>query len=86
PDSLTTPAAPEAAVFDSGEAPLFDGMDRLRIVFVDGVFDADASDDLSLEGITIHRLAEAPDLHWARDLYGVLEARGQTPVERPLAA
>lgn len=26
------------------------------------------------------------DIHWAKDLYGVLEARGQTPVPRPLAA
>jgi Fe-S cluster assembly protein SufD len=26
------------------------------------------------------------DIHWARDLFGVLETRGQTPVDRPLAA
>ena len=66
---------------------MFDGTDRLKIVFVDGVFDAEASDDLSLEGITIERLADAQsDLHWAKSLYGVLEERGQTPVLRPLAA
>ena len=87
PDSLTQPEAPSAALFENDEAPLFDGMERLRIVFVDGVFDAEASDDLSLEGLRIERLAEAQsDLHWARDLYGVLEARGQNPVARPLAA
>ena len=81
-------AAPEASVFDDGEAPMFNEFDRLQVVFVDGVFDAEASDDLSLEGVTIERLADlsAKDLHWAKDLYGVLEARGQTPVERPLAA
>ena len=66
---------------------LFDQIDRLKLVFVDGVFDADASDDLALEGITIERLAQADaDLHWARDLYGTLEKNGQTPVARPLAA
>ncbi|MFW5678420.1 MAG: SufB/SufD family protein [Rhodosalinus sp.] len=88
PDSLNAPEPAEAATFDTDEAPMFDAFDRLRIVFVDGVFDPDASDDLSLEGIEIERLAEAgrADLHWARDLYGTLETRGQSPVPRPLAA
>ncbi|QFT59926.1 FeS cluster assembly protein SufD [Sulfitobacter sp. THAF37] len=87
PDTLTQPDPEPAAVFENDEAPLFDAMDRLKIVFVDGVFDAEASDDLSLEGIEIERLAEADsDLHWARDLYGTLEQNGQAPVARPLAA
>ncbi|MGB5864678.1 MAG: SufD family Fe-S cluster assembly protein [Sulfitobacter sp.] len=87
PDTLTQVGAPKASVLVSDEAPVFDGVDRLRIVFVDGVFDADASDDLNLEGITIERLAASDsDLHWAKNLYGVLETRGQTPVDRPLAA
>lgn len=89
PDSLTQAEAPHAALFDSGAEPeVFDTVDRLRIVFVDGVFDADASDDLSLEGVRIERLAEAgqSDIHWAKDTYGVLEERGQNPVARPLAA
>ncbi|MEM6304477.1 MAG: SufD family Fe-S cluster assembly protein [Pseudomonadota bacterium] len=87
PDTLTQPAPPTAAVFHADETPLFDRMDRLKIVFVDGVFDADASDDLTLEGITIERLAEAEsDIHWARDLFGKLEENGQHPVARPLAA
>ncbi|WP_370401423.1 Fe-S cluster assembly protein SufD [Sulfitobacter sp. JB4-11] len=87
PDTLTQMPAPQAAVFDPDEAPIFGAVDRLRIVFVDGVFDADASDDLTMEGVTIERLAEADsDLHWARDLYGALEKRGQDPVARPLAA
>lgn len=86
PDTLTQAVAVPAAVFHEDEAPIFGDVDRLKIVFVDGVFDADASDDLSLEGITIERLAEADsDLHWARDLYGSLETAGQTPVPRPLA-
>ncbi len=88
PDTLVTADTPSAKVFVSGETPIFDGFDRLKIVFVDGVFDADASDDLSLEGVTVERLAEvsAKDIHWVKDLYGVLEARGQTPVARPLAS
>ncbi len=88
PDTLVDAAVPTAEVFVSDEAPMFDEFDRLKIVFVDGVFDADASDDLTLEGVSVERLVElaAKDIHWATDLYGVLEARGQTPVERPLAA
>ncbi len=88
PDTLTAAEAPRAAVFDAGEAPMFSEFDRIKIVFVDGVFDADASDELALEGISIDRIADicAKDIHWAKDLYGVLEARGQTPVARPLAA
>ena len=88
PDDLNQPDAPEAAVFHSGEAPIFDAIDRLRVIFRDGVFDAEASDDLSGEGIEIERLetAMAQDIHWAKDIYGVLETRGQTPVQRPFAA
>ncbi len=79
-------AAPPMDVSD--EKPLYEGMEQLRIVFVDGVFDPEASDDLAGEGIEIARLAEAgrADIHWARDLYGLLEARGQSPVDRPLCA
>ena len=88
PSSLTAVDADEAALFDAQEAPLFDAVDRVKVVFVDGVFDADASDDLVAEGVDIIRLADAmaADIHWAKELYGVLEARGQKPVERPLAA
>ncbi|GHF56331.1 SufB/SufD family protein [Seohaeicola zhoushanensis] len=88
PDTLVQPEAPSARLMADDEAPLFGQTERLRIVFVDGVFDAAASDDLALEGVSIERLAETAgkDIHWARDLYGVLEARGQTPVQRPFAA
>lgn len=88
PARLISAAPTPAALFESDESPVFGEIDRLRVVFVDGVFDAEASDDLSLEGIEICRLAEAQsaDIHWAKDLYGVLENNGQTPVHRPLAA
>lgn len=86
PRDLTSDVPVSAAVFDDGnEAPIFDTVDRLKIVFNDGVFDAAASDDLTLSGIEISRLAEGtPD--WAAELYGTLENDGQTPVKRPLAA
>ena len=88
PDTLVQADAPEAALFDHGKAPMFDDVDRLKIVFVDGVFDAGASDDLTLEGVSIQRLSDVgqTDIHWARDVYGALETRGQNPVARPLAA
>jgi Fe-S cluster assembly protein SufD len=88
PSSLTAVSPKAAAPLQAAdEAPAFDGIDRLTLVFVDGLFDAAASDDPALAGVEISRLAEAgPDIHWARDLYGVLEARGQSPVQRPLAA
>ena len=88
PASLNA-ADPVAAIsFNPGdEAPPFDSLDRLKLVFVDGVFDPKASDDLSAEGIRIERLADAAaaDIHWAQGLYGALEAKGQSPVQRPLA-
>ncbi len=88
PDTLNAPEAPQAAVFEASETPIFSERDRLKITFVDGVFDPEQSDALELEGITIERLAEAgtKDIHWAKDLYGTLEVAGQSPVERPLAA
>jgi Fe-S cluster assembly protein SufD len=88
PDTLVQADAPKAALFDNDEPLMFDQIDRLKIVFVDGIFDADASDDLSLEGVQIERLEDicCTDIHWAKDLYGVLETRGHNPVPRPLAA
>ncbi|WP_298566754.1 SufD family Fe-S cluster assembly protein [uncultured Aliiroseovarius sp.] len=89
PDSLISATPDMAEVFDyEGESLVFHAIDRLKIVFVDGVFDADASDELDGEGLEIERLASAAgkDIHWAKDLYGVLETKGQTPVVRPLAA
>jgi len=88
PDTLVQPEAPEAATFDETDTPIFDAVERLKVVFVDGVFDAEASDDLALEGVKLERLSDAAqsDIHWAKELYGVLEERGQDPVARPLAA
>lgn len=89
PAGLVAAQAPRAAVFDpQDEAPVFDAIDRVKLVFVDGVFDAAQSDDPALAGVEIDRLAAVADrdIHWAQGLYGVLETRGQSPVQRPLAA
>ncbi|WP_127900247.1 Fe-S cluster assembly protein SufD [Solirhodobacter olei] len=89
PTTLAAAEAPAAALFDDGgERPAFDKIDRVTLVFVDGVFDAAASDDPAAAEVEITRLAEAgaQDIHWAKDLYGALEARGQAPVARPFAA
>ena len=85
PSSLTPVAAPEAALFSNDEGPLFDDVDRVRVVFVDGVFDANASDDLNTEGVEIERLSDVmqADIHWDKDISGVLETRGQPPDARP---
>ena len=86
PASLNTAETPVAALFESGDEPLvFDAIDRLKLVFVDGVFDAAQSDDLTLSGVEITHLAAADQAAWAADYYGVLEARGQNPVLRPHA-
>lgn len=86
PDSLLAPLE-EALLFKTKESPVFSEIDRLQLVFVDGVLDLDQSDDLSAENLEIETLQAAgdKDIHWAKSLYGVLETRGQTPVERPLA-
>lgn len=88
PASLVAVDAPAAALFDNGEGPLFKGLDKIALVFVDGVFDASQSDDLTGSGLEIDHLSAATqaDIHWAKDLYGTLEERGQHPVPRPLAA
>lgn len=88
PDSLVQPDAPVAALLETDEPLMFDEFDRLKIYFVDGVFDPERSDDLALEGVKIDRLEDVccKDDHWAEDLYGALEAEGHNPVERPLAA
>ena len=49
PNTLVQSEAPAAALFVDDESPVFSDFDRLKIVFVDGVFDPDMSDDLTLE-------------------------------------
>ncbi|MDO5631942.1 MAG: SufD family Fe-S cluster assembly protein [Paracoccus sp. (in: a-proteobacteria)] len=80
--------APLATNADGADAPLFSDLDRLRLVFVDGVFDAAASDAPELDGVQIDLLSAVADDagHWAAGLFGTLEQAGQVPVARPFAA
>ncbi len=87
----TAPDLLNGAVPDLGaqhpQGQLGAGLDPLVLTFCDGVFDAAASSDLALEGGQIALLSTATtDLHFAQDIYGSLEERGQTPVPRPFAA
>jgi len=88
PTTLTQRAAPAAKVLVTDEAPMFEDVDKLQLLFVDGVFRPDLSDALALEHCEIEKLSASmdKDIHWAKELYGVLEARGQSPVPRPMAA
>jgi len=88
PDELTRADATPAALLETDEKPVFCDIDRLRLVFVDGVFDSDISDKMAMQHVEIEPLTNAAekDIHWARDLYGVLENNSQSPVKRPLAA
>jgi Fe-S cluster assembly protein SufD len=67
---------------------VFAGLRRARMVFTGGAFDAAASDMAAIPGLEAESLSGAAgaDIHWARDLLGVLEAQGQQPVARPFAA
>ena len=88
PYKLTIIPTEPATLFSNDETPMFTNIDRVKIVFVDGILDLNQSDDLMLEGAVIETLADATskDIHWARDLFGTLEKNGQKPVKRPLAA
>ncbi len=88
PAALNAADTPDAEILQLDESPVFDGVEKLLITFVDGVYRPDQSDDLSGEGLEISTLEEAlaADIHWAQDIFGTLEAKGQTPVKRPFAA
>ena len=87
PAALTVQPTPAAALPAEDESAVFETTDRVRLVFVDGIFAPELSDAPELAGVEIRPLGEVlrTDIHWARDLFGVLEARGQDPVDRPLA-
>ncbi len=86
PAELVVQPAPAVAPAEAG-VEAFEAVERLRLVFVDGVFAPELSDAPELAGVEIRPLGEVlrTDIHWARDLFGVLEGLGQDPVDRPLA-
>ena len=84
PAPLTAPLAPAGAAGDAPHIHPFGENARAR--FVNGLFRADLSS--APKGAVCVPLSEAlrRDLGIARTLFGVLEARGQEKVARPLAA
>ena len=88
PARLVSDDPAQAQALQPEEPQIFQDVEQLKVTFVDGVYRADLSDPLELAGLEIETLEQAlsKDIHWARDLFGVLEAKGQDPVDRPLAA
>ena len=88
PAALNAAEAPDVEILKLDETPVFDGVEKLLITFVDGVFVPELSDDLSGEHLEISTLEDAlsADIHWATDVFGMLESNGQNPVPRPFAA
>jgi Fe-S cluster assembly protein SufD len=88
PATLVAPKGEPARLFETGETPVFGRFDMATLIFVDGAYRPDLSSAGAVEGVTIDLLpaALADPGHWAQDLYGRLEAAGQSPVPRPLAA
>ncbi len=88
PAALNAAGAPDVEILQLDETPVFDGVEKLLITFVDGVYRPDQSDDLRGENLEISTLETAlsADIHWAQDVFGALEAHGQSPVPRPFAA
>ncbi len=88
PTALTAQKPLRSDDLRSSGPPAFNQVDALRLVFVDGEFQADRSDAPEVEGVEFQRLSDAlaADIHWAKDVFSVLEEAGQTPVDRPLAA
>ena len=87
PTSLTVQPAAPAAAFAAEDAPIFEGSTP------SGSSSSTGSTPPTLRrrlapGIEIEPLSHAlaTDIDWARELFGVLEARGQDPVDRPLAS
>ncbi len=88
PDGLTEAAVPTAELLSSEDQAIFSGFEQIKIVFVDGVFSPELSDALDGHDVSIELLSQTQtqEAHWASDIFGQLEAAGQSPVERPLAA
>ena len=88
PAALNSAESPDVLILQLDETPVFDGVEKLLVTFVDGVYAPELSDDLSGENLEISMLGDAlgTDIHWANDVFGKLEAAGQNPVPRPFAA
>ena len=88
PDELTSATVMNVKPLADDNALIFSKLDCHSIVFEDGVFNPQKSDKFDCDEVTLELLSQVNelDIHWAADLYGAIEAKGQTPVSRPLAA
>ena len=86
PAELLTETLNVSSVEGLEHANVFSEIEVLKIVFCDGVFSPELSDAFSSENMSISKLSDTGDLHWAQNYYGDLEKQGQSPVSRPLAA
>ena len=88
PAPLTAVPAAAAAVLAQETSGIFDPVDHLTLVFVDGRFRADLSDELAMDACEIAMLSDtmATDIHWAGDVFGQLEGAAHDYTPRPLAA
>ena len=86
PAELITEKPITSQVAGLEDANVFSEIDVQKIVFCDGVFNSELSDSLASENMSITKLSDIDDLHWAQNYYGSLEKKGQIPVSRPLAA
>ena len=62
PDRLTEAAAPTAALLSSEDQAIFSGFDQIKIVFVDGVFSPEMSDNLEGQELSIELLSQTQAL------------------------
>lgn len=78
----------QAALAASEPAAVIKHKSPATLVFVDGIYAEEISDTAEDAGVAIGFLSDASsaDIHWAKGLYGSLEAEGHNPVNRPLAA
>ena len=72
----------------SYKKPIFDNIDCVKIVFIDGVLDLDSSDNITLAGIDIEPLATANknENHWSLGYFGNIERDSQKVVKKTLAS
>ena len=86
PNDLITEKPIVSPVAGLEDANVFSEIEVLKVVFCDGIFSPELSDDCPLENMSVSNLSDADDVHWAQNYYGNLEKQGQRPVSRPLAA
>jgi len=65
PAPLTADEATDCPPLEPETSPVFDDVGALRLVFVDGVFAPDLSDEAAMDGVEIQPLSEAlnADIH-----------------------